>query len=263
MDGRVEMFVFSGTGNSLLVARRVAEGLRGGGVVVRLHHLETADSAAVPAGEAGVTLGLAFPVAAFSTYPLVWRFIETLPPGNGTPVFMLATMGGFSGLLFGPMKQLLSSKGYRPLAACGLRMPSNYLIGVRPPEKCQKRLESGLRGADAFALDLLAGRARWRRFSPVPYAWVRWFWARAARSFARDGLRFRANPAACTRCGICERLCPIRNIFQPAPGALPEWGGSCQMCQRCVAFCPARAISGPRHATGAYRAVEAGEFLGG
>jgi ferredoxin len=261
MDGRVELYVFSGTGNTLLAARRVAEILRGGGVAVRLHHLEKADPAAFPAGEPGMTLGLAFPVAAFSTFPLVWRFIEALPPGNGTPVFVLATMGGFSGLLFGPLKQLLRRKGYRPLAACGLRMPGNYLF-VKPPEKCRKRLEGGLRGAERFAEELLAGRARWRRLSPVPYAWVRRFWAGVGRSFAKDGLKFRADSATCTRCGLCTRLCPVENIFLPGDGGVPEWNGRCEMCQRCVAFCPARAVSGPRHATGRYRAVEAAELDG-
>ncbi len=260
MDGRVEFYVFSGTGNTLLAARKTAEILRAGGVAVRLHRLEKADPAAVPAGEPGVTLGLAFPVAAFSTYPLVWRFVEALPPGNGTPVFTLATMGGFSGLLFGPLKQLLADKGYRPVAARGLRMPSNYLFNVLPPEKCRGRLERGLRGAERFGLALLAGRARWRRLSPVPYAWVRRFWAHAGRSFAKEGLKFFADSATCTRCSLCAHLCPVENIFLPSDGGVPEWNGCCEMCQRCIAFCPARAVRGPRHATGSYRALAASEL---
>jgi ferredoxin len=280
MNGRVELYWFSGTGNTLLAARRVAETLRAGGVPAELRRMETADPAAVATGE-GVTLGLAFPVAAFSTYALVWRFIEALPPGNGTPVFMLATMGGFSGLLVGPLKQLLQRKGYRPLAARELRMPSNFLAHAKPLEKCGNRLECGLRGADAFAQELLAGRGRWRRFSPLPYAVTRWFWTHAARSFAKGGLKFHANPARCTRCGLCVRLCPTGAITlpaAPAPGRqesapacenrqskvenpVPRWGGACIQCQRCIAFCPARAITGGPGASGRYRAVEAADLL--
>ena len=260
MNGRVEFYCFSGTGNTLLAARRVAEVLRAGGVPVVLRRLDKADSAAVPAREPGVTLGLAFPVAAFSTYPLVWRFIEALPPGRGTPVFMLATMGGFSGLLVGPLKRLLLSKGYLPLAACEVRMPGNYLIRCRPLEECRGRLEGGLRVAEAFGRDLLEGRARWRRFSPLPYAVVRWFWTHAARSFAKDGKKFHADSATCTRCGGCVRMCPVANISLPADGGVPVWSGACEMCQRCIAFCPEHAVSGPRGATGRYRAVVVAEL---
>ena len=271
MNGRVELYWFSGTGNTLLAARRVAETLRGGGVPVKLHRLENSDPGTVPTGD-GVTLGLAFPVAAFSTYPLVWRFIEALPPGKGTPVFMLATMGGFSGLLAGPLKQLLRRQGYRPLAARELRMPSNFLAGARPLEKCRNRLECGLRQAAAFAQALLAGRGRWHRFSPVPYALTRWFWTHAARSFAKGGQKFHADPARCTRCGLCVRLCPTGTITlppateTPVPAAagtapVPAWGGHCIQCQRCIAFCPTRAISGGRGASGRYRAVAAAELL--
>jgi ferredoxin len=267
MDGRIEFYVFSGTGNTLLAARRVADVLRGEGVPVRMHCLEKVVPITAPAGEAGVTLGLAFPVAAFSTYPLVWRFIEDLPPGNGTPVFMLATMGGFSGLLVGPLKKLLLNKGYRPLAACELRMPSNFLIRVRPQEECRGRLERGLRGAELFALKLAAGTARWRRLSPVPYAFTRWFWTHVAESFSKAGRQFHADPARCTRCGLCVRLCPVNAITLPAESpdeaSVPVWGGGCEQCQRCIAFCPARAVSGPRHASGRYRAVAAAELLDG
>lgn len=282
MHGRVELYWFSGTGNSLLAARRVAATLRGGGVTVGLQPLEKTAPATVPTG-GDVTLGLAFPVAAFSTYALVWRFIEALPPGNGTPVFMLATMGGFSGLLVGPLKQLLQRKGYQPLAACELRMPSNFLAGAKPVEKCRKRLERGLRSADTFAQELLAGRARWRRFSPVPYALTHWFWTHAARSFAKGGRQFHADPARCTRCGLCARLCPSGTITLPSAtppatgcpvpefdirqasggisAAVPVWGDNCSQCQRCIAFCPVRAISGGRGASGRYRAMDAAELL--
>lgn len=283
MNGRIELYWFSGTGNSLLAARHMAETLRGGGVPVELHPMEKTDPTSVPTGK-DVTLGLAFPVAAFSTYSLVWRFIEALPPGNGTPVFMLATMGGFSGLLGGPLKQLLLRKGYRPLAARELRMPGNFLFNVHPLEKCRKRLDGGLRGAERFAQDLLAGRARWRRFSPAPYAMARWFWTHAAESFAKGGRQFHADPARCTRCGLCARLCPSGTVTLSPATALPQhqgstsacencqakietlapvplWGGNCIQCQRCIAFCPTRAITGGRGASGRYRAMEAAELL--
>jgi ferredoxin len=252
----VDLACFSGTGNTLLAARRLAEVLRAGGVAVRLHRLETADPATV--ARPGAVLGLAFPVSAFTTYPIVWRFVEALPPGEGRPVFMLSTMASFSGLLVGPLKDLLRRRGYLPVAARQVRMPANYLF-AKPFEASQGKLARGLAQAERYAQALLAGSARWRRFSPWPYSWVRRFWRGIARTMVADGRRFRVDGPLCTRCGLCVRLCPVMNITLAGP--VPTFAERCEQCQRCIAFCPTRAIRSSAHAHGRYRAVAAAELL--
>ena len=68
-ESSVDLYFFSGTGNTLLAARAVAEGLRAGGKSVRLLRLEKGISA--PAGD--TALGVAVTTACFSTYPFVWE----------------------------------------------------------------------------------------------------------------------------------------------------------------------------------------------
>lgn len=46
---------------------------------------------------------------------------------------------------------------------------------------------------------------------------------------------------ACTRCGLCERLCPLSNI-SVSPAAPPHWRGRCTGCLKCYHHCPVRAI---------------------
>ena len=97
----IDLYWFSGTGNSLLVAEAMANELRRLGRDVALLPLEISDPASVRSDRA---LGLAFPVAAFSTYPLVWRFVEALvPTTSGTPAFMVDTMASKSGGIVGPL----------------------------------------------------------------------------------------------------------------------------------------------------------------
>lgn len=252
----VDLFWFSGTGNTLLAARALADALHAAGVDVRLHRLETADPVSVL--RPGAVLGLAFPVSAGSTFPVVWRFIDALPPGQGRPVFMLATMASFSGLLVGPLKQCLRRRGYTPLAAQQLRMPANYLF-ARPLEACRGKLERGVARARRFAAALLDGSARWRRLSPLPCAWVRRLCRVVARSMAADGRRFHVDEDRCTRCGLCARLCPVANIT--LAGRAPAFAERCEQCQRCIAFCPVRAIRSTARAHGRYRAVTAAELL--
>ena len=136
-----DIYWFSGTGNTLLTVRSMAAALSGAGVDVHLHRMEQTDPAGVVPGPDRL-LGLACPVAAFSTFPLVWRFVEALPPGQGRPVFLLATMGGMAGLLAGPMHGLLTNKGYHPVGVRQIVMPDNYLR-IRPAETCAKRQAKG------------------------------------------------------------------------------------------------------------------------
>jgi hypothetical protein len=60
---------FSGTGNTWLAAQALAEALRKGGVAVTLRRMEAVVSPLKLAP--AETLGIAFPVACFSSYPAV------------------------------------------------------------------------------------------------------------------------------------------------------------------------------------------------
>lgn len=47
---------------------------------------------------------MGFPVAVLSTYPFVWNFITSLASAFGTEIFMVDTLGGFSGGIVGPVR---------------------------------------------------------------------------------------------------------------------------------------------------------------
>ena len=44
----------------------------------------------------------------------------------------------------------------------------------------------------------------------------------------------------CTSCGICERICPVKNITLEA--GRPVWHGSCEQCLACIQWCPEECI---------------------
>lgn len=124
MKGPVDLFFFSGTGNTALASGVLAGVLEAHGIPTRIRAIEDTDPATLSITG---TLGIACPVAAFTTYPLVWRFIRNLPPGRGAGAFLLATMGGASLGLKGPLKRILKAKGYAPLGARCVAMPGNFL----------------------------------------------------------------------------------------------------------------------------------------
>lgn len=251
----VTMAVFTGTGNTLAMARVLAEKLERAGRRVTLVPMER-ENFSLPEKSA---LGLAVPVACFSTYPTVHRFIDALPEGRGREAFFLATMGGFSGGMEGPVRKTLERKGYRPAGAKIVVMPSNYGNKTIPVEGNKKRVAAATEAVAQYAQDLLAGRAAWGRGNPLASFMS---WLGHTRKPWRAFYRFApltVDASRCTGCGICRDLCPEKNISMENDTA--RIGDRCESCQRCCGFCPEEAISVPGKPAERYRAFPLDQLL--
>jgi ferredoxin/GNAT superfamily N-acetyltransferase len=254
----VDFFVFSGTGNTLLVARTMAEALEQEGLTVRTRDLE----GLCPALSEVAAVGLAFPVACFSTYPSVWRFIDSMPPGEGREVFMAATCAGLGMRMQGPVRGALLEKGYKPIGAKIFLMPGNYNKRTLPLEKNAARVEQTLQEARFFALDLLGGKTEWSKGIPklsqllYRLAQTRQPWD----FFYKYICPIAADPEKCVRCGRCAGECPTKAITLMEEGYPAIDAALCQSCQRCVGFCPRGALGVPGKFFEPYRAMSYEEF---
>lgn len=254
----IDFYYFSGTGNTLLVVKRMAEVFRENGITVNLHPIEKSDPSGVDLSHA---LGLAFPVAAQSTYRFVWDFIEGLPEAGGTEVFMVDTLAAFSGAIVGPLKKFLERVGYKTVGAKEIKMPGNFYPPKVDAEADEEKRAKGLLEAEQYAGDLMDGTARWKSqgffadlFSSICRGNFTW------SMMARAGKKFQVDRGKCQKCGICAKLCPVGNITNDE---YPRFGEKCQQCMRCISFCPVEAISVPGKKYQLYRAVKAGEIMKG
>ena len=237
MDKIIDLYYFSGTGNTLLAARTFAEAISKKGLSVNLLRLEKSDPGKIDPTR---TIGLAFPVA-MSTYPLVWDFVHALPKTTGTRIFMLATMGGDSIGLVGKMRNILTGKGYTPIGAHQAKMPPNVFF-ILNDNTNKKRVESGLASVRNFAEKIADGRARWPSIpilSDIAYSIYRGVVSLWKAGWHQKSFRFAVESKICTKCALCAKLCPVGNIkLEP----YPVFGLKCQYCMRCISYCPAKAI---------------------
>lgn len=256
----IDFYYFSGTGNTLLIVRKMQDIFQENGIKTQLYKIEESEPGQINLKH---TIGIGFPVAVFSTYPFVWDFIKALPPANGTEIFMVDTMGGFSGGIVGPMREIIANKGYKPVGAREIMMPPNIFY-IQDEDTCQRKVKKGLKKAEKYALELIKGNAHWNRIpvlSDTMHLISRGALKLTGVKLNQKLFLFDVNPENCNQCGICVDLCPVHNI-KMEKGKYPEHGLKCEYCLRCVSFCPKKAMPCKfNYKKKTYRAVKAKEFL--
>ena len=101
-------------------------------------------------------------MAILSTYPLVLDVIENLPIAQGTEIFMVDTLGGFSGGIMGPIRRKVKNRGYKPIGACEIVMHSNIFY-IQDQRTSTQKIKKGLRSSDEYAHRLVEGKTSWGR----------------------------------------------------------------------------------------------------
>ncbi len=249
----IDFYVFSGTGNTMLVAKEMIQYFEENEIEVNLHHLEKSDPTSIDPNH---TIGLAFPVAVQATYPFVWDFIERLPQVSGTEIFMVDTLGRYSGGIVGPLGNILKNKGYTLIAAKEIVMPSNFFTN-KSEEKQRKTIHAGLRKARIYAHDIHFRVASWPRQKPHEVLMYKLNRSTRPWMFMRKKIVLKVDTGKCIQCGICYKLCPADNIRMYE---FPEFQDQCVLCLRCYNYCPSDAIIGPPKMK-KYKAVAVAEHL--
>ncbi len=255
---KIEYYVFSGTGNTLMIAREVGRRLEEKGNQVNFHIIGKSNSFRM-SGES--VIGLAFPIAFFSSYPLVLKFIASLPEGKGRSIFMTATMGGSALGAERKFKKLVRQKGYKPIGSELFVMPGNYNNGVIPVDKNEVLIAKAMEKARLFADMLSDGRAVWGNGVPlIPSMWYKLVSSGRTLRFFYRMFPIMVDENKCIKCMRCVDNCPVGAI--DLIGDFPSINKHlCQSCQMCVAFCPAHAIVVPGKPAEQYRAMEFEKFV--
>ncbi len=259
----IDFYWFSGSGNTLYIVKAVARFLVSRGFEVTLKPIEASDPADVDLRR---TVGLGIPVAEQGTFPLIWDFIKNFPSPfeqgvMDADVFMVDTLMLYSGGIKGPLKKILKSKGFHPLGAKEIRMPNILMKMKYQPDRDRMLMEKGKNAAEKFARNLVSGKAVWADipfYSDLMSIFSRkeYFWNIFRKSFP-----LHVDNGSCTRCGLCERICPVQNWSFDGKENRMQWSGNCIFCLRCFSYCPEGAISYGKRDYLRHKALNVVDFL--
>jgi hypothetical protein len=151
---KTRLYYFSGTGNSLRVARDLAEALGDTDVVAipqAIHH---------PALPPVDRVGFVFPVYAWGLPLIVARFCQQFQAPASTYCFGVATCGGSAGGTLAQLERLLAAQGLTLALGAVLRMPGNYtpLYGAQSDNTQRKLFNRVKTRIPELAADIRAGR---------------------------------------------------------------------------------------------------------
>lgn len=244
------IYYFTGTGNSLAAAKKIA-GALGDCDIVPVAPFADTTGPVVPDAE---RIGLVCPVYFAGLPAMAASFAERLDLTAADYVFSVVTHGGGGGAA--ALRQLdgiLRGRAGRGLdAGFAVSMPGNYILMYDSPagEERDRLLDA----ADA-ELDAIAGRIGEEERVSLPNSPVvrivraltyPWF-----RSHVHGNDRKFTVSEACTSCGTCAAVCPAGNI-EMVDGK-PVWNHRCELCCGCIHLCPAEAIQAGKGTEGRQR----------
>lgn len=246
------LYWYSGTGNSRLIAQRIASLTEESDcrfMPAQLGIIAERNILPQPAGidSINATLGFCFPVYSWGVPPVVMKLIEildseTLAAGY---VYAVLTCGDEAGLAAEMLRNALARRGITLHAVFTVIMPNNYVMlpgfGIDSKELEAKKLREADARIAAVAAAINARRVT-TNVHRGPMAWPKTHLIYPL--FRRWGVqtsRWKVDASKCTGCGRCAGVCPSGNIRLNDDGT-PHWGKHCFSCTACYHACPARAI---------------------
>lgn len=232
---------FSGTGNSKYCVETFLREYGMGGQAFSIE-----DKNAVTEIQKHDEIVMGYPVQ-FSNIPKILRDFIAVNPDlwKGKKVFIIVTMGLFSGDGAGILARLLRGYGAIITGGLHLKMPDSI-----SDEKVLKRSVESNRELVAAAVYKIKRAVYGIKNNHIPKEGLGPFYHMAGLFGQRlyfynktknysDRLKIDTNK--CIGCGKCADLCPKENIRLNNKQAVS--GNQCTMCYRCVSQCPMQAIT--------------------
>lgn len=233
------IFYFSGTGNSLYVARLLADELNDCIISIPdcinngTFEFELKDSEKI---------GIVTPVYFYGLPSIVETFLDKLNLKKYSSFYLVVTFGSFTANTGPNAQKYFSGLGLNLDHVFSVKMPENYIPLLKVPSQdvCSALISDAQRSVHDIVKILDEN-------PPGDYDTHKGKFPGIASSLCRmiykDGMttkKFWVDDA-CTSCGLCERICPTNAIS--LQDGKPCWTNDiCPRCLACLHRCPSSAI---------------------
>jgi ferredoxin len=238
---QTKIFYFSGTGNSLFVARNIASGLE---------DVELVSIPNIINGKVDTTaeaIGFVFPVYGWGLPQIVEDFVAKLSLSQDQYIFAVVTCAGTQGGTLLQLKKKLQEKNNDLYASFAIREKAHTPMKQVAIEKFViwlNRRSRPLPIEDRLQEILTIIRQRQRHKPEIGSSSSAWLGTTILHKsvlqvFKKLGKDFSANEK-CNHCDICQKVCPRKNIKRESNKI--TWHDNCELCFACLNWCPQRAI---------------------
>ena len=222
---------FTGTGNSMAVARKIADAT--GDRTLPLTEAAGQDLSAEK------VVGLVYPCYDFNTPPAVRELVARLCISPDAYVFIIVTCGAQTGNSIWKVRRLLKQKGVSVAYCHKIRMPDNSatIFGRNPNEQLWK-LEKYASRMEHIIDDIKAPRHGSHFGAPGLVGSLLGLPSMERKILG--SFKPTVDPDRCIGCGLCAQVCPMGNIVVDGKAAI---GDRCTVCIGCLHACPQQAIT--------------------
>lgn len=224
------IFYFTGTGNSLKVARDIASSL--GNCKLALMNKE------YKLDESYENIGFVYPVYCAALPRAVENFISSLDfsKNKDSYIFAVSTSGASGGGL-GEINKILNSKGRKLSYGNDVRSFSNYLIlYAMTQNKEEKSKKQAIKTAEVIE-DIKSKKTVDKFKINGLVTFLHGLFLKYQLKADKD---YNVNDN-CNGCGTCCKVCPVSNIEMK--NNKPAFLGHCEQCVACIHWCPNEAIN--------------------
>ena len=229
------IYWFSGTGNSLKIARDLAEKL-GDAELIPIAKIWQQESITSNTEK----VGFVHPLYYWGLPDIVYNFINKINLDKSNYIFTLITCGsGGSGSAMHQTRKLLKKKSKKLSVGFFVPMPDNYIpiFNIIPEEKQKKLFEAAKIKVEEIAKIINGNESKVEKEILAPVG--KMFSKKFRKCVHENDRKFNVDEN-CNSCGVCEKVCPVNNIIMVENK--PQWQHNCQRCLACIHLCSQKAI---------------------
>jgi ferredoxin len=252
-----EVYFFSASGNSLCIARSIAQKI--GGQLKPMSSTMNKDTVELNSEVVGIVFPVYYATNDCGIPLIVSRFVKKLQNIGSKYIFAVCTCGYMPGSTIENLRKAITSQGGE--LACGFTVKmSSKSLSSKKQRSLSAKQENKLNLICEYVAAGKKGKFETRNalskvaFAPLLYLAIKPAFYRRYRKLS--GVKahvpflelvpsadkcFQVNEN-CDGCGTCTKVCPVNNIRLIEHR--PVWQHCCETCYACFAWCPKGAIGG-------------------